>query len=145
MIAATCDVNVLASGFISPSGAPGRVLDAWRANRFTLVVSAELLGILQRTLAKPYFLNRFPPSVIARYVAAIQTHAVIVSLSQLATGVAPDAEDDLILATALSGRATYLVTGDRRFRDLGSYGPIRLLSPIEFLTILEAPLTESSN
>ena len=48
-------------------------------------------------------------------------------------------EDDLVLATAISGRATYLVTGDRVFRQVDEYRGVSFLTPREFLSIIEPP------
>ena len=53
-------------------------------------------------------------------------------------GVATHPEDDLILATAVSAKADYLVTGDKKLRELGSYQGVSIVSPREFLDILES-------
>jgi predicted nucleic acid-binding protein len=50
--------------------------------------------------------------------------------------VATHPEDDLVLATAVSAHADYLVTGDRKLQRLGSYQGVRILSPREFLAVL---------
>jgi predicted nucleic acid-binding protein len=52
-------------------------------------------------------------------------------------GVATHPEDDLILATASSARADYLVTGDRQLQRLASYAGTKIVSPRQFLDILE--------
>jgi predicted nucleic acid-binding protein len=53
-------------------------------------------------------------------------------------GVATHPEDDLVLSTALSGKADYLVTGDKRFvARVATYQGVRLISPRDFLTLLE--------
>ena len=51
-------------------------------------------------------------------------------------GVAEDAEDDLVLATAIAGGAGYLVTGDKFLQTLGHYQNVAILSPQQFLTLL---------
>ena len=53
-------------------------------------------------------------------------------------GVASHPEDDLILATAVAGGASFLVTGDRRPRAVGTFQQITLLSPREFLVGLQS-------
>jgi predicted nucleic acid-binding protein len=54
------------------------------------------------------------------------------------SGVATHPEDDLVLATAVSAGADYLVTGDIRFRTrVPSYQGISLVSPSEFLAIIQ--------
>lgn len=38
MIRAVLDANVIVSAVLTPGGIPARVLDAWRAERFALLV-----------------------------------------------------------------------------------------------------------
>jgi predicted nucleic acid-binding protein len=64
------------------------------------------------------------------------TFASIVKIAELVEGVATHPEDDLILATALSGQVDYLVTLDQQLLRLGSYGGVQIVSPQAFLTIL---------
>ena len=56
----TADTNILASGAPSadPDVAPARFVAAWRAQRFTLILSDHMLDELERALAKPYFVQR---------------------------------------------------------------------------------------
>jgi predicted nucleic acid-binding protein len=46
-------------------------------------------------------------------------------------------EDDLILATAVASRSTFLVTGDRKLRAVGIFQCVTIPSPREFLVVLE--------
>ena len=58
-------------------------------------------------------------------------------------GIATHAEDDLVLATALSAGTEFLITGDQKFlHRVPGYEGVRLLSPPEFLSLLEAGKTE---
>jgi predicted nucleic acid-binding protein len=54
-------------------------------------------------------------------------------------GVASHPEDDLILATAVSAQADYLVTGDRQLLALGRYQGVEIVTPRAFATILGLP------
>ncbi len=56
-------------------------------------------------------------------------------------GVAEDLEDDLVLATIVAGRADFLVTGDRLLREIGEYGGVRIVTPREFLDLLDELFT----
>jgi uncharacterized protein len=47
------DANVIASALINPQGAPVQVLDAWRAERFQLLLSAAILDEIGRVLRYP--------------------------------------------------------------------------------------------
>jgi predicted nucleic acid-binding protein len=42
-----------------------------------------------------------------------------------------------VLATAVSGGAGYIVTGDKRLRAVSSYQGVSILSPRDFLHLLD--------
>ena len=54
------------------------------------------------------------------------------------SGVATHPEDDLVLATAISGKADYLVTGDRQLLKLQEFEDVSIVSAAEFLLILQS-------
>ena len=84
-----------------------------------------------------YFARRLNQDQISRVLAAMADEAAITPITVTVSGVATHPEDDLILATAVSGHADYLVTGDRQLLQLGSYQGVRILSPRAFLELLE--------
>lgn len=140
MIVAVLDTNVLASGILGiarPESTPGELLRRWRAKAFTLVVSEPILVELARTLANPYFSSRLSPADIAAALAQLQTDAQIQQLTVEVSGIASHPQDDEILATALSAQAEYLVTGDTPLRNRGIYEGTHLLSPRQFLELLD--------
>jgi uncharacterized protein len=53
VIRAVLDANVIASSLVNPQGVPAQVLEAWRAEKFQLVVSAAILDELGRVLRYP--------------------------------------------------------------------------------------------
>ncbi len=133
------DVNVLASGvlgFLQPSTPPGLLPRAWGAGSFRLIVSEPILATLRTTLAKPYFQRRLTAAEITTFVALLRQEATLTPVIAPVHGIAPDTEDDLVLATAVSGQADYLVTGDAAFQDLQTYRGVRIVSPRVFLAIL---------
>ena len=130
------DVNVLASGSLKAPTPPGLLLDIWQAGSFRLIISEHILVNLQRALAKPYFQRRLTAAESSAFLALLRQEATLVPITAPVHGVAPDAEDDLVLATTLSGQADYLVTGDAAFQDLRIYRGIRIVSPRAFLGIL---------
>ena len=145
MIVAVFDTNVLASGLAGearPESTPGELLRRWRAKHFALVVSEPILTELVRTLTNPYFSRRFSPTEIEAMVARVSAEARTQPLTVDVAGVATHPEDDLILATALSAQAPYLVTGDQGLLDRGTYGPTAVVSPRQFLRVLEQHTAE---
>lgn len=132
------DTNVLASGFVrvNPNAIPVQILDAWRADRFHLVVSPPILRELARTFGQPYFQQRLSIEQIAHVLSVLS--AEITPISASVSGVAAHPEDDAILATAVSAQAEYLVTGDRKLQGLGRFEGVEILSPRAFLAVLQA-------
>lgn len=126
------DVNVLISALLSPTGAPARVLVAWTAGQFELIVSPLLLGELQRALAYPK---------LRRLIDAADADAFVAWLTRSATvapdpgGVPPiralDPGDDYLLALAAAENAL-LVTGDAQLLALAGDSPIH--APARFLS-----------
>ena len=140
MTSAVLDANVLASGvvgFLIPGNVPGQLLARWRARQFELVVSEHLLGELSRTLHKPYFRARLTADQIARIDALLRRRATLTLLTTAVQGVATHPEDALVLATAVSARADYLVTGDKKLQRLAAYQGVTILAPRAFLAVLE--------
>jgi uncharacterized protein len=135
MIRATLDTNVLAPGIItSPQTVNGQVIQAWRENKYSLVLSEAILTELSRTLSQPYFSARLTAAQIEATVNLFRSEATIVPSIITVTGVATHPEDDLILATALSGRAHYLVTRDEKLQEkVQEYKGVSIISPLVFL------------
>ena len=142
MSSAVLDTNAIASGlagFARPSSTPGSLLRAWRTGAFTLVTSEVILAELARTLAKPYFARYLTAEQATRAIDLLRLEATLTPITMQVSGVATHPEDDLILATAASGRADYLVTGDRQLRRLGSFQGTIILSPGNFQNLLNTP------
>lgn len=139
MIAAVVDTNTLASGAVgrNPASAVVQVVDAWRARKFRLVVSEHITDELARTFTAPYFQKHLTSQPIQRFIDLLRRWATITPITVTVSGVATDPEDDLILATALSGGVDYLVSGDRKLQNLGSYRGVRIVSARDFVSVLE--------
>ena len=140
MIAAVLDVNVIVSGFPARRGAAAAVINRWLTREFRVIVSEHILNGVIRAWDNSWFRDRYARNEVERALYLLRSHAIVVTPASGIHGVAPDAEDDLVLATAVAGEADYLVTGDRRFREVGQYGSISIRSPREFVTILDLSL-----
>ena len=58
MTRAVLDANVLVSAILSPKGAPAKVLTAWQAEQFHLVLSEAVLDEIDRVLHYPRIATR---------------------------------------------------------------------------------------
>lgn len=140
MITSVFDTNALASaiaGIRRPLSPPAILLRRWFAGAFDLAVSEPILSELSRTLAKPYFRRQFADPDVAGAYASVQRDAKVVPILVSIDRVASHPEDDIVLATAVSAGADYLVTGDRQLRLLGSIEGVVIVNPREFLDVLE--------
>ncbi len=141
MSCAVFDTNLLASGFVAadrPESTPGKLMQHWEAKRFELAVSDVIIVELVNTLSEPYFQRRLTPEQIRRDLLLLRTDAVQTEITVTVQGIATHPEDDLILATAASARADFLVTGDTKLQALGMYAGVRIISPRAFLDLLDA-------
>ena len=86
----------------------------------TLILSPFLLTELERVLNYPRLQALWPLTgeEIAAYIQALQDFGETVFLADVRPVVADDADDDPVLATAVSGRAACLCTVDRHLRTL---------------------------
>jgi uncharacterized protein len=139
VIRAVIDTNILASGFIRPDRSPGRILLAWRDQQFELYTSSYILAELHRTLnTNRYFASRLSESARRDNLRLILRLAVRVGLSLSVSGVASQAKDDPILATALNANADYLVTGDKALLTLRTFEGTRIVTAADFVAIIDA-------
>ena len=140
MIRAVVDTNVLLSGllgYVRPASTPGEILRRWRRGLFTLILSPALLLELEDTLTRPYFVDQLSEEERQRALASFGAYAELVDLTTEVQGVAPDPDDDHVLAAAVSSGADCLVTGDQDLLSLGSYEGIAVITPRAFLDLLE--------
>lgn len=135
MIAAVLDTNTIVSGTLEPRGIPNRILQAARSGNFTLVTSSVIIEEVVRTLRRPRITRKYDiQETDVRHVHDLLTYgAALTVITATLHGVASHPEDDLILATALSAKADYLVTGDLPLQKLRTFLDVTIVSPREFL------------
>lgn len=137
MIRAVLDTNVLASGIVTfhQPTPPAQVLKIWQAGEFQIIISQPILEELKKTLEKPYFQKYISPQQVAGTISLFEQEAIVSPITIPVQGVATHPEDDLIIATAVSAKADYLVTGDGSLlKKVGSsYKGINLVTPKDFL------------
>lgn len=127
------DTSVLVSTLITKDTPPDRLYQAWLQGRFDLVTSevqlAEFARVLQYERLQKYIRIR---TGAAEMLNLLREEAQIVGdLPEVA--VSPDPDDNAIIATALAGRADWLISGDKK--DLLSLGEVE---GVTILTVREA-------
>lgn len=118
------DTNVLVAAFIA-HGACHEVLEHC-ALHHDIVLSESLLDEFQSVLTREF---GFARSEAAEAAALLRSRAVVIQPARLPERVCRDADDDKVLAAALAGDCTCIVTGDHDLLDLGEYRSIAIVSP----------------
>jgi putative PIN family toxin of toxin-antitoxin system len=137
VIAVVLDTNVIVSGFPGRRGVPGELINRWLAREYRVVVSEHILRGVVRAWDNPWFRDRYARNEVEQALSLLRTQTAMVTPASGIHGVAADMEDDLVLATAVAGNVEYLVTGGRKFRQIGQYETIAIRTPRELLSILD--------
>lgn len=139
-IAVVLDTNVLLAFYLSKKSksASKKIVWLWRKlRRLQLIVSDEIVTEYLEIFAR---LN-IPPKQIKAFNERIEKRVTVtkVSLGKIPTE-SRDPDDNLVLATALVGKAKYLVTNDKDLLDISETDKKKfkfcILTPIEFLNAI---------
>jgi putative PIN family toxin of toxin-antitoxin system len=126
------DTNVFVSG-VFWGGPPAQVLQAWRDERLEIVLSPAILDEYRRVGRE--IARRFPLIDLDPIIDALALGAHIVPDCDLPRPVCSDPDDDMFIAAAVAGRATFLISGDRGLLRVGDYGGVRILAPATFVRL----------
>jgi uncharacterized protein len=129
------DTNVLVSALILKGRLSGLV-DLWRMDRITPVLSRETFDEFRRVLEYPKF--SLSKSEIQEIVQQeiLPFFEVVERVAPFA-GVCRDPDDDKFLACAASAKVAFLISGDKDLCSLGKFGQIRVLTPDQLLAMLD--------
>ncbi len=99
-----------------------------------VATSQALLDELEHTLRAKFTLG---PAGMS-FLEQLRLRVRIVEPTPLRSPVSRDADDDVVLATAVAAGATAIVTGDEDLLVLGRYNGIDIVSPRAFLSRLSS-------
>jgi putative PIN family toxin of toxin-antitoxin system len=133
------DTNIIVSAFLVALGAPARIVAAWRAGDFEVVVSRVLLAEYEevRNYERIRRRHHMTPQQITAEVQDIERFAILVEPEAVPAVIAADPDDDQVLACAAAGQADYIVSGDPHLLNLREYRGIRILSPAALAALLK--------
>lgn len=129
------DSNVLVAAARSRNGASFALLNALRANRFCMLASVPLFVEYESVLKRPEQLAQGMRSVasVDAFLDALVLRVEPVHLYYLWRPQLRDAADEMVLETALNGRADALVTFNGGDFDAAQKFALPVLTPAEFL------------
>ncbi len=133
------DVNVLVSAAITYDGPAYDAMELMARDDMYLFLSDAMFITLANVLARPKIVRRLDPNRPSEFMGRLRRlTSEKITPDPTVQGVAEDAEDDGVLGTAVAGSVDYLVTGDGWLLGIGEYRGVRIITPRDFLTLLEA-------
>jgi putative PIN family toxin of toxin-antitoxin system len=147
---AVLDTNVLVRAMASPSGPAGELFERLSADH-VLIASLELLEELARVLGYDPVrrMHQRTDVDITEFLASVGSGATVVPLPKpLPRAVPGDPKDDLVVATAVAGRADVICTLDRHFyqdkvRNYCRERMIEIMDDVQLLARLRSAAEES--
>jgi uncharacterized protein len=129
MIKVVFDTNVLISALFW-KGAPRLAIDMAVAGKVMSFTSLEILEELANVLHGDF---KVPGDRIEEIMRDILSYSRLVSIESITVKNLRDLDDSKIIATALSAKAQYLVTGDKDLLVVGKHKNVEIVTLHEFL------------
>ena len=124
------DTNVIVAALVAKGLCHEVVVRALGSS--AVVSSPALLDELEQTLRAKFTLG---PAATA-FLEQLRLRVHLVTPATFANLVSRDADDDVVLATAVAAKATVIVTGDLDLLVLRRYNGIDIVTPRDFLSRL---------
>ncbi|MFZ1087240.1 MAG: putative toxin-antitoxin system toxin component, PIN family [Terracidiphilus sp.] len=127
------DTNIVLSGFLW-NGSPHHLWTAVQQGAVELFTSEALRDELQDVLSRPKCAKRLCEIGLTA-VELLNLYATVASLIEPATvtRLAPDPDDDVVIATAIAAKADFIVTGDKPLLSVEVFEGGRIVSVGEAL------------
>lgn len=141
----TCDTNILVRAAVRPGGPARAVLLEAAISPHFMVLSAEIIDEVSEVLHYDRVRRQanLTDDEIAEFIELLNNLCEMAVPAKPFPAIAGDPDDDLIIATAVHGRADAICTRDRHLRHrlvrayCATFG-IRVLTELELLAELRA-------
>lgn len=133
MISIVCDTNVLISAIVF-GGNPERIILAAEKNEITIFLSHAMLLEVSRVLRVKFQWQEYQIHETISYLGKL---CVVLKPSSHINRILTDPSDNRILECAISAKANYIVSGDKRhLLPIKTFRGIAIISPAVFLSNL---------
>ena len=121
------DTNVLIAAFIT-KGVCSELLEHC-LRRHEIILSEFVLDELRKNLVKKF---KYSAEEADSVIRLLRFRVLLFKPISLSQSVCRDADDDMVIATALAGEAVCIVTGDKDLLVLKEHQGIAILKPADF-------------
>lgn len=127
------DTNIYISA-IFWGGNPRKVTDLGRDEKIHILTSTDIEEEIDRKLRTKFNLDE---NEVKKILSDFSTFTRSVHITSQIRAVPDDPDDDKFIECAVSGKADYIVSGDKHLIRLKEYGKIKILKAVEFLWMIE--------
>lgn len=126
------DTNIFVSG-IFWSGTPYELLKLWVANKFQVVFTPETLNECFKVLKE--IGKDKDPTLAGEWILFISKNSQLVDkVSNLV--LCRDKDDDKFINCAISGKAEFIISGDKDLTDLKEVNGVKIIKPKQFYDMI---------
>lgn len=124
------DTNVVISSFLTPAGNPSRILRLILQRDLELVINEQILAEYAEVASSPIFqLDQDKVLIVLDDLRSASIHAPSLPIRPSL----PDPGDEPFLEAALSAKADFLITGNKRHFPARACKDVTVVTPAEFL------------
>lgn len=134
------DTNIIVAGLMSNLGLSFRILSLIPTDRLRFIISVPLFLEYESVLKRDHLLQQFNLSIddIDTILNMIALKSIKVKIFYLWRPFLKDPGDDLVLETAVSGKAESIITFNTKdFKNVQNTFGIKILTPKQYFTSLE--------
>jgi len=129
------DTNVFISSFFKQSINPKKIIDLWKTSKLVVCLKKEILEEYLEVLMR---LGLAGEPELYEFIKIFEKKENILYFNMVQKiNLEIDDPDDLkFIECAVVAKASYIISGDKHLLNLRKYSDIQIISPSEFLAIL---------
>jgi len=129
------DTNVFISALLNPQGTPREVINI-AISQFVILQSEATYQELESRISKKKFDKYLEENNRLKFLLAVRNESLFIDIVH-ETEIFSDSDDNKFLELAVSGNASYLITGAKDLLIINTYRGIPIITPANFLSIVQ--------
>jgi putative PIN family toxin of toxin-antitoxin system len=124
------DSNILISAFLW-RGNERKLLTRCKSGKCTSVTSEQILSETEMVLRKKFHV---PDDKNHAFIQSLILLSDLVFITNSLNVIEDDPKDNMVLETAILGKAEFVISGDKHLLKVKQYGSVRIIQSSEFLS-----------